>query len=233
MKNNMTLKNRAALFLAICMIFTASLCVGSVYASADSSIQLYNAILSALENYDDSIDLTSYDLTLTDIEDLEDMYFSVKFENWDTWYVYPGFEYFYTNDGKLLEISPSYIYDSDTVNTQRNEVNAAADNIAAYVNSFGKESLTDKAKILYDYFCSNYTYSFDNGYNDVYSLFTKKEGRCMSMSQGYKAVCDKLGIPCRLVVSDDGRHEWAEVFINSEQYVVDIATQSNTSDIFK
>ncbi len=233
MKNNMKLKNTPVLFTVICMFFTASLCGSNVYASAEGNTQLYNAILNGIENHENSIDLTSYNLTLADRKDLNDIYFLIENENWDTWYVKTSYEYSYNQDGKLTEIRPSYIYDADTVNVQRDEVNAAAENIAAYVNSFGKESSADKAKILYDYFCSNYTYSYDNGYNDIYSLFVKKEGRCMSMSQGYKAVCDKLNIPCRLVISDNKRHEWAEVFINSEWYVIDIAAQENTSEIFK
>ncbi|MCD8090178.1 MAG: transglutaminase-like domain-containing protein [Clostridiales bacterium] len=233
MTNVFSLKSKAALFTAICVFFAASLCGSNVYASADYNNQLYAVILNGVENCEESIDLTAYDFTLADSADLSDIFFSIRTGNWDLWYVCTDFTYFYTDDGKLTEIRPDYSCDADTVNIQRREVVAAAEDIAAYINSFGKDSPVDKAKILYSYFCGNYTYSYNNNYNDTYSLFTKKEGRCMSMSQGYKAVCDILKIPCHLVVNDSGSHEWAEVYVNFNWYTVDIAAQNNTSEIFK
>lgn len=87
-------------------------------------------------------------------------------------------------------------------------VSDTIDEIAAL--TVGK-SVEDKAMIVYNYFLDTYTYDNSLTNYDIYRLFKEHKGTCCSFSLGYKAVMDRLNIPCELVVTKDNTHEWVRM----------------------
>lgn len=90
--------------------------------------------------------------------------------------------------------------------------------LARYVGGKPNE---EKVQLVYSYFCRNFSYDDELNY-DLKHLYEEKSGTCCSFTLAFKAVMDRLDIPCKVVVSDDLTHEWNKVFINNEWLNVDI-----------
>ena len=86
-----------------------------------------------------------------------------------------------------------------------------------------KEELSnaDKVKAIYKYFCSTFKYDEQLHY-DLKHLYEKKSGTCCSFSIAFKNLMDKCDIPCKIIVSNDGNHEWVQVFLDNEWKNIDI-----------
>lgn len=127
-----------------------------------------------------------------------------------------------------------------------NAYNKKAKTIIDEINKMAKTD-EEKLKILYNYFCDNmkfdlhgtadergnvnyYKYPFKNYKNwkisqeNKYPALICNKGVCMTFSEAFADLSNKLGIPCRRVSGfTTMKHSWNIVLINDEIKHIDVA----------
>lgn len=134
----------------------------------------------------------------------------------------------YTGYIKSLKIIPteSYVGASSQISKFKSSVNT-------HLNKLKKSftDINDRYEVLlkiHDYICENAYYTFSgSGYSEYTPapFFLGSGGYvCEGYAETFKIFCDKLGIPCVLVVGDaGGPHEWNYVQMEDEKwYLVDV-----------
>lgn len=164
----------------------------------------------------DEIDLSRYKISADELTDIVN---KVANENIFSWHI-AGMPYYYNTDENKLVTSVRLGYVSD-IPEKQNTIENAIDDIAALTEDFTNPRKVDIVKF---YFMQNFRYdNRSEGYcNDVYSLFTTGLGRCSSLSLGFKAVMDRLDIPCRVVANKKINHTYNEVYINDTWKRIDL-----------
>ena len=187
--------------------------------ASESSAETY--IASAIYDASDEIDLSRYELSSDELKALVN---KVANENTFSWHI-AGKSYSYSTDEYKHIVSVKFGYVSDIPEKQY-VIDNVIDNIAALTdkNSFNDNS--QKVNVVILYFMQHYRYdNRDIGYcNDVYRLFTTGMGRCSSLALSFKAVMDKLNIPCRIVSDNKLCHAYNEVYINNVWKKIDLTS---------
>lgn len=93
----------------------------------------------------------------------------------------------------------------------------------------GKRSAWNKAEDIAEYICDTFRYDYDAYYNnsatwDTYSTIRAGKGVCFNYSEYYYWMCEKAGIPCRIIFgkADGGEHAWNQVKLGRNWYNIDV-----------
>lgn len=128
-------------------------------------------------------------------------------------------------NGIAESITVAYISNTVSANDSRKAVDSAIDTIAEEADR--KSTSVEKAKYVHDYLIQNSMYDYTYSSYTIYDLLVNGKGTCNSYSLTYKAVMDKLGIDCVVVIQDDRAHAWNQINIDGKWYNVDVTWDVN------
>lgn len=90
-------------------------------------------------------------------------------------------------------------------------------------------SAWDKAEDIAEYICDTFRYDYDAYYNDTgtwdtHSTIKAGKGICFNYSEYYYWLCEKAGIPCRIIFgkAGGGEHAWNQVKLGRNWYNIDV-----------
>ncbi|HAG04132.1 MAG TPA: hypothetical protein DCG28_01720 [Lachnospiraceae bacterium] len=126
-------------------------------------------------------------------------------------------------NGKYDTLNINYLYTDEENKEIQAFIEKKENDILATTKSLPN---ADKVKAIYKFFCSRFQYD-EHLHYDIKHLYEENTGTCCSFSIAFKRMMDKCNIPCNIVVSSDGNHEWNEVFIDNEWRNIDITYGTN------
>lgn len=206
MKSDIILKNtlKAVLTLAAVLAMTVG-----VHAAS-----LGETIYKSLQNADKSIDVSSFHVTP---QAAMDEYFNVVGANPDLFYVDLHVDCKYDmKSGECKELVCTY--NTKDVKGDKAKFNGYVTSVAAQAKAYpGKY---DQIKFVHDFMVNNF--EFNAAGLTAYSLVKDGKGDCTAYTGFFKAVMDKLNIPCKVAISEDMCHEWNVVQLDGKWYNADI-----------
>lgn len=110
------------------------------------------------------------------------------------------------------------------------ELNDVADAVAAFMNEYIVDGMTDiqKVRVACAYLAVNCSYAASwsqNRANTAWGSLVYHEAQCSGYARGLKALCDGIGIGCYYVHADENSanpsHQWNEVCVGGNWYIVD------------
>ncbi len=131
----------------------------------------------------------------------------------------------YTRGDKLvsIEFSGTYNMDVDMAEKRREEIEAAAAQILAGIDSGASEY--DKVKYVYDTIIRNTDYDMSAPDNqNIYSVFVHHFSVCQGYAKAVQYLLNRLGVECMLVlgtVETGEGHAWNLVKVDGEYYYLD------------
>lgn len=104
------------------------------------------------------------------------------------------------------------------------------DKVSQIIEENIEETDTDYEKLLKfnDYLCTHVSYGENNFAHEAYGALNKGESVCEGYAEAFKMLCDRVDIPCILVVGtgtsggDGGAHMWNYVKLEGSWYAVDV-----------
>ncbi len=219
---NKTLKTIARAILTTAVATTA---MAALVSAADVA-GLESAIDNGIGTLNTVIDVSKYNVTT---DEAMNIYLDMVDSNPDYFFVNNSVECTYMADtGYAKELVVSYAGNSSSIQAQKDSFEKAASEALATVNS----SMTtgEKLTAIHDYFINNYSYDFSHTSYTAYDLFVNKTGTCNAFSLGFKYACEKLGVPCEIVVSEPMNHAWNVVTVDGVKLYADLAWDDNLTD---
>ncbi len=213
--------------IAKAIITTAVLTTAMAAAvSAADVAGLESAIDNGIGTLNTVIDISKYNVTT---DEAMDIYLDMVDSTPDYFFVNNSVECTYMADtGYAKELVISYSGNSSDIQAQKDSFEKAANEALSTVNS--SMSTRDKLTAIHDYFINNYSYDFSYTSYTAYDLFVNKTGTCNAFSLGFKYACEKLGVPCEIVVSKPMNHAWNVVTVDGVKLHVDLAWDDNLTD---
>lgn len=193
-------------------------------AGLDANLEA--AIVTALREMRDSVDVGAFHLTGADVGNAVN---AVQYAYPEFFYVSATYRYDTSQlTGKVQTIRFTYQYDAATVAAMRETYRAALAAIAAGAPAEGTE--LDLWLYLHDYFVKHYTYDYsETPIRDAYGLFTQKTGVCQAYMLGLIAAAQELGLEALPVTSSEMKHAWNLVKLNGNWYHVDVTWDDSSA----
>lgn len=156
-------------------------------AVADSSYDHSHdtAIVAAMEKLQDTIDVTGYGLTRTNVGDV---IHGILNMNPQLFYVSGGFRYYLDNQSNVTKLIITYNYTKAQITSMKAEIDAEVAKMEAAIDTTGLSDV-EIALAYHDYLVTDVTYDYENylsnslssdDYN-IYGTLVKKKAVC----QGY------------------------------------------------
>lgn len=183
---------------------------------------VYNAVLSMQE----SINMSGYDLTLSEMPALISVfYYSFP----ELWYL-NGFQYSYYSNNKIAYIYPLYLSENDIPGKTQEFFDVAAQRYLPLVD----DSMDDftKAVILHDALALNSYYPVDYQTNsgNNYTFMVQNYGVCQYYSECYAYLLAQCGIKSEVINSDQMNHAWLKILLDRNYYNVDLTWDDPVAD---
>lgn len=190
----------------------------SLFSAGDS---LEDVLVDSWRNLAQQIDVSDFNLYISDLNDFADEYLQTLYKNPLLYYVSNGFRYRYDElTEKVFYIIPVYTEtNKNTIKNTINEINKATDELLLCVN--GNMSDFDKIMAVHDYMALNYEYDHSLENHSI-TIMTTKTGVCESYARAFYHVMDELDINCGFVTSDEMAHAWNIVELDGSWYHVDL-----------
>ena len=200
---------------------------------SDYEKEVYDTILSALENGEEKIEISGDEMTDQVFDKV--FYYSLVVDHPEYFYVRP-FSEGYSNGEEVVkaDFRIKYIYSAEQIA----EKQAKIDDIVASLKKKLPKNATnyDKALLVYDYIIDNCAYAdeFDNTDNTaaqqspvstIEGCLLNKRAVCTGYSRAYKYILNKMGIKCSVVSNPE--HEWNILMLDNDYYYTDV-TWSDT-----
>lgn len=218
---NRTLKSLTKIIMTSALVLAMT-----VSANAADVAGVVSAIDNGIGTLSKVIDISKYNVTT---DQAMDIYLDMIDTNPDYFFVDNSVQCTYvTNTGYAKELVVSYSGDANTIQAQKDSFEKAADEALSTVNS--SMTTVEKLTAVHDYFINNYSYDYTLTSFTAYDLFVNKTGTCTAFSLGFKYACEKLGVPCDIVISDGMQHEWNVVTVDGVKLHVDLAWDDNLTD---
>lgn len=191
------------------------------YSKADSVI--YNA----LKNFDESIDISSFNVSA---DDASEFYKTFTLIHPELYYVDLGFSYSYNPyKNQVVEIYPEYLIAKSEYESQKKLIDKEADRILSLVSDDMTDS--EKALVIHDELAIMGEYSTtDHSKADIYDLLVDKTSVCQGYALSYSYLLSLVGIDSELVVSTSMNHMWNKVHIGDNWYNVDVTWDDPIQD---
>ena len=188
----------------------------------------WNAMTTAMTNWEAEIDLSGYNLTA---EDMKRIWPDVAQDNPDLFYVL-NYTYFTTPDGIVQKCQFTY-------NTQYNQ-NSVAEYNAAIDKAFAEvigNNMTDeqKAAALHDYLVQHMVYDQNANNNlgiekrNAYEALVNGIGVCQGYTLAYAALLNRAGIEVDYCKSRSMNHIWNYVKLDGKWYHADLTYDDATA----
>ncbi len=193
----------------------------TLLASSATKTQAKAAILAALEAQAESIDVSSYGLT---VDEGKLCYKEVLNENPELFYVSGGFSW-KSREDTVVEITPEYEgYTDEQIRT----FNAVCDSILAQLDA----SMTDEQKYLFlhDYLVTHCYYDKSLTRHNAYDALVDGTAVCQGYSEAYACLAKLAGLSAPVVSSEAQDHAWNLVTLDGERYYVDCTWDDPLND---
>lgn len=186
-------------------------------------------LAAAFESHRETVDLSSFSLTVEELQDAVSLYL---FSHPEYFHVSTGYAYSRDSVSQLVtNVSFQYIYTAEELPTKRKIYDETVAQIAAGVPTTASDF--DKILYLHDYFVQNYAYDYEGlrqeqatgettAIRDAYAFFTQKTGVCQAYMLALIATADAVGLECIPVTSDGMNHAWNMVELDGEWYHIDV-----------
>lgn len=202
---------------------------------ANTQMNLESYIIQALQNREETIDLSDYELTVSEVQT---KYFQILNNEYQFFYVDNAFYYSYNTDNYVSALYPEYNLDADTTR----QIQEQLDDVAAEATSLISEDMKDyeKALVIHDWLVTYCEYDYENLQNGtvptkshkLYGALVDKVAVCDGYAKAYQYIMQhKLGIPCYLTSSESMNHAWNIIQIGEHYYHVDATWDDPVSDI--
>jgi transglutaminase/protease-like cytokinesis protein 3 len=186
--------------------------------AAATNPQLEAAIVAGVKAGNDSIDISSYNVS---VDDAMNAFKHLYLTNPDMYPVTNKVSCKYSGV-TATSVNINYAISND----ERAKVEAEINKVVA--SAAGAATDYDKAKAVHDYLIKNYK-TGTQGFS-AYALLIGGEAVCSGYTLTFKAAMDRLGIPCEVATSTVMNHEWAMVKLDGSWYHCDVFWDKNTSD---
>lgn len=223
-----------ALAFAVGMIPMTTL--DTAAATYDTTLSFDEFIVQNLENFETTIDATSYCLANGwDEKQLATEFKRIVTENPALFYVQNigtlcKTKYTYTKkNGVVMPETRKYTISSIKYTIKKSEFAAknkkflaAADKALAQIN----DSMTDlqKALVLHDYLVLNNAYDTSLTRYTAYDALVDGTSVCQGYAMAYSYLMQQAGIECTMIVSDKMSHAWNYVKIDGKWFHVDVTS---------
>ena len=165
-------------------------------------------------------------------EGLSDIYLRMKLDLPLLFFV-TGFHYRKMPGADHVEVLPDYLFDRGKVKMHRQAVTARLERLARPLKG---KSDREKELAIHDFILENVTYDkLKKSYShEIIGPLTQGVGVCEGIAKTVKALCDAVGLPCIVALSEAApeigvryRHTWNVVTVEGQRYHVD-ATFDNS-----
>ena len=165
-------------------------------------------------------------------EVLSDIYLRMKLDLPLLFFV-TGFHYRKMPGADHVEVLPDYLFDRGKVKMHRQAVTARLERLARPLKG---KSDREKELAIHDFILENVTYDkLKKSYShEIIGPLTQGVGVCEGIAKTVKALCDAVGLPCIVALSEAApeigvryRHTWNVVTVEGQRYHVD-ATFDNS-----
>lgn len=198
-------------------------------AATGSQIQdAWNAMTTAMANWEAEVDLSSYNIT---VSDLDSIWPNVVRNNPDLFYVFDG-NYLATQSGVIQKFRFSYnpAYNQNSVAQYRAAIDRAFDEVIV-------AGMTDeqKATSLHDYLVQHMVYDQNANNNlgiekrNAYEALVNGIGVCEGYTLAYAALLQKAGIGVDYCRSQAMNHIWNYVNLDGSWYHADLTWDDMTA----
>ena len=196
-------------------------------AVADSSYDHSHdaAIVAAMENLQDTIDVTGYGLTKTNVEDV---IHGILNMNPQLFYVSGGFRYYMDSQSNVKELIITYNYTKTQITSMKSEIDAEVAKMEAAIDTTGLSDV-EIALAYHDYLATDVTYDYENylssslssdDYN-IYGTLVKKKAVCQGYALTFMYLMKRQNVVCGYVSSNAANHAWNVVYLNNQWYHMD------------
>lgn len=199
----------------------------NVYADDADTKGAEQAILEAMENYQESCDISQYKIPATQIQTV---FQNVLYNHPNLFYVDPYFKYNYSMSGNtVLVLKLNYEGGVSNAKKLAEKYNAKLKEVESGIDA----SWSDLEKLLYihDYICMNCIYDSEGAKDDAYDMLINGRASCQGYAKAFKQIANDVGITCTLVNSNAVNHQWNYVVLNGKYYYVDVTWDDLVPDI--
>ena len=205
-------------------------------AVADSSYDHSHdtAIVAAMEKLQDTIDVTGYGLTRTNVGDV---IHGILNMNPQLFYVSGGFRYYLDNQSNVTKLIITYNYTKAQITSMKAEIDAEVAKMEAAIDTTGLSDV-EIALAYHDYLVTDVTYDYENylsnslssdDYN-IYGTLVKKKAVCQGYALTFMYLMKRQNIVCGYVSSEAANHAWNAVYLNNQWYHMDATWDDPTWD---
>lgn len=196
-------------------------------AVADSSYDHSHdtAIVAAMEKLQDTIDVTGYGLTRTNVGDV---IHGILNMNPQLFYVSGGFRYYLDNQSNVTKLIITYNYTKAQITSMKAEIDAEVAKMEAAIDTTGLSDV-EIALAYHDYLVTDVTYDYENylsnslssdDYN-IYGTLVKKKAVCQGYALTFMYLMKRQNVVCGYVSSNAANHAWNVVYLNNQWYHMD------------
>ena len=165
-------------------------------------------------------------------QELSDIYLRLKLDTPLLFYV-TGFQYRWVPGADHVELLPEYLFDKSKVRQHRQAVAARLDRL---VRPLAGKTDREKELAIHGFILENVRYDkLKKPYShEIIGPLTQGVGVCEGIAKTVKALCDAVGLPCIVALSEAApergvkyRHTWNVVTVEGQRYHLD-ATFDNS-----
>ena len=214
-RNGKGMRYLSTLAVVVCTVLSL-LCPSEALAATKGQIaRARSQFLSAVRARKESFELKDVRLSYSE---LYKMYQDALSEEKGLWYVTGDFWYY---GGKPITIYPEYMYEKPAkYKSFKKKYDAEMAKAVKYVKKYKGSKM--RALAAHDWLIRHCKYvGGRDEYSDGYAALVKGKGSCKAYAEAYKAICDKVGIPCKTIWTD--RHEWNLVKVEGSWFHVDVS----------
>lgn len=177
--------------------------------------ELYEGIL----NHEESINVSE----AIDETDLDRVYDAI-INTADFELIYPTRRYEFKYDvltGNVYKVNPTYEVSLEERDYMQSQVDAVVEDVVAQTTDL---DVFQTVKFFHDYVILNCSYDDSlTNYSNAYGALVEGKAVCEGYARAFKYLCDRVGIPCELVIgSTNVDHMWNVVQIDGDWYHIDL-----------
>ena len=157
---------------------------------------------------------------------LSEVFFQLRLDCPEIFYV-TGFSYRYAQGAENVELIPEYLFDKGKIRDHQKALAARTERILRAARSMTE---WEKEKYIHDFLCQNVRYDkLKKPYShEIIGPLGQGVGVCEGIAKSVKLLCDALGIPCLIAVSEAApekgikyRHAWNILRLGGQTYHLD------------
>ena len=199
----------------------------------DNEKRLYDQIYANAIELDPEFDIVAK----IDKSRVFDIYRAVRFDNPDLFWLDTKCGFSYDSNGTLVAMKLSFfdLANPSDIALNKTKFYNCADSVLEVAMKFEKD--IDKVKYCHDFLTMYCTYNLNEPYNQsAFSAICKAQTVCAGFSYSFQYLCQRLGIPCTVVLGvghgpgmpAPEKHLWNLVKIDGMYYEMDVTWDNPT-----